>query len=118
LDFCEKNQEVYADSQVPDFVGKLYYKWNDTFPRQMPVVALLWSNGFMLWVTLFAAALTVIKRDISSLIFYLPLIGLWLTLLVANPCNASFRYFYSFYLCLPLTLIIPFVKGKCEDNVR
>ena len=116
LDFCEKNKELYADGKMPDFVEKLYYKWNDTFPRQMPVVALLWSNGFLLWVTLGAVALTIIKRNISSSVFYLPLIGLWLTLLVGNPCNASFRYFYSFYLCLPLTLIIPFIKGKHEDD--
>lgn len=114
LTFWDKNPEIYADSAVAESVVEEYCRISEMFPTRNPVVALLWSNGFMVWVTFLAIVLAVIKRNYASMVFYTPLIGLWLTLLVANPCNGSFRYFYSFYLCLPLTLIIPFVRGQHE----
>jgi len=114
LKFGDRNPEVYPDSIMPSKITDLYYKVNEMLATRVPVVTLLWCNGFMLWITFFAIALTAIKRNYFSMVFYTPLIGLWLTLLIANPCNGSFRYFYSFYLCLPLTLIIPFVRGHHE----
>lgn len=112
--FWDENPEVYADSVFTERVAEEYCIFNELLPTRNPIIALLWSNGFMLWVTFLAIVLAVIKRNYASMVFYTPLIGLWLTLLVANPCNASFRYFYSFYLCLPLILIIPFVRGQHE----
>lgn len=115
LTFGDKNPEVYPDSMLPDSIVELYYKVMDMNPTKVPLIALFWCNGFMTWIAFFAIALTAIKRNISSMVFYAPLIGLWLTLLIANPCNGSFRYFYSFFLCIPLILIIPFVKGQHEQ---
>lgn len=116
LEFFEKNPEVYADSVFPQRVVEIRNRINEIIMYDIPVVSILWCNGFIVWLTFFAIALTVIKRNIRTALIYAPLIGLWGTLLVANPCDGQFRYIYSFFLCLPLSLLIPFVKGQGEEK--
>ena len=44
------------------------------------------------------------------MIIYIPVIGIWLSLLVAAPVFAEYRYMYSFVTTLPLLLLVPKMK--------
>lgn len=83
--------------------------------KKIPVYGMLWSIGFMVWLNLFFAGVTYIKKGIKGAMLYIMHIGVWLTLLVATPIYAEFRYAYSLFLCMPLSILIPFMGD--EDKV-
>lgn len=108
-------EDVYADSLFPDSIVELRLKIDDAYTR-IPVYGLFWSIGFVVWLTFFGIALTIIKQSLKNALIYIPLIGVWLTLLVATPVYAEFRYIYPFFICLPLSMIIPFIKDTREEQ--
>lgn len=78
----------------------------------IPIVSTQWSIGLCFILIAFSCLLIIIKRKMRFLIYYVPILGIWLTLMVASPVFAEFRYVYCAYTCLPLFLLIPFMKFK------
>lgn len=108
---------IYKDSVFPDFVEKIRYKIERNY-RQLPVYGLLWSIGLNVWITAFCVAGTASRKGGKQCFVYMPLIGIWLTLLATSPVNAEFRYMYPFFTCLPITILIPFIdiNGAKKTN--
>jgi len=48
----------------------------------------------------------------KSIILFIPIIGVWLTILIATPVFAEFRYMYSACTCLPFLMLVPFMNRK------
>jgi hypothetical protein len=68
-------------------------------------------------IFMLGAALRRHKR--SVLMVYFPVIGVWITLLIATPVYSEFRYIYSLFTCMPLFCAIPFLKmGAGGDNTE
>ena len=82
----------------------------DRLYKRIPFYGLLWSIGFIVWVTAFAIALTVVKRGWKRALCYMPIVGVWISLLIATPVYGEFRYLYPFFMALPITLVIPYVE--------
>ena len=80
--------------------------------RDIPFISLQWSIGLCFILIGFSALLLLIQRKYRSLLYYIPFFALWLTLMVATPVFAEFRYVYSAFTCLPLFLILPFLDIK------
>ena len=69
------------------------------------------GEGMLFWLLLACALLYYLKnRKISCLIIYLPCILLWLTIMLATPIAASFRYMLSFAYLLPFFTALLFVE--------
>ena len=84
--------------------------------KHIPVYGLLWSIGFVVWVTIFFGCVTFLRKGLKMAMVYVPLLGVWGTLLVATPVYAEFRYIYAIFLCLPLSILLPFVtSGKHQE---
>lgn len=100
------------------FTEELSWKLEDLEELYMkiPAYGMLWSIGFVVWATLFGMGVTFIKKGFKAVLLYIPLIGVWLTLLAATPIYAEFRYAYSIFLCLPFALLFPFLEKK-EDVI-
>jgi len=111
----ENDLGVYKDSVLPDEV--IWKIWDfDEIYMKIPGYGLIWSIGFVVWTTIFFMGMAYIRKGLKAAMLYIPLIGIWLTLLIATPIYAEFRYAYSIYWCLPLVMLFPFIEKKEENN--
>lgn len=83
--------------------------------KSVPLYNFIWSIGLYVWLGLFSIACCIYNREYKKLIIYIPVIGIWLSLLVAAPTFSEYRYMYSLVTTLPLLLLIP--KMKIENLV-
>lgn len=111
----ENDFGLYKDSILPDTVRE---KWTalEKIYLEVPVYGLLWSIGFIVWITLLSMGITYVKKGIMEVFLYCPILGVWATLLVAAPAYAEFRYIYSMFLYLPLSILIPFLC-ECKKEI-
>lgn len=75
-------------------------------------LGLLWSIALEVWIAVFMMGTSFVKRKPQMLLLYLPVAGVWATLLLAAPVYAEFRYTYSIFCTVPLLCIIPFVSTE------
>ena len=81
-------------------------------PEILPLYALLWSMGFLLWLLLLVAALSLRIGKPANALICLPFLLLMVTLCIATPVATEFRYAYAAFYALPLLVISPFVYDK------
>jgi len=113
----ENDMGIYKDSVLDEETWIEMQEFENKYKR-IPVYGLLWSIGFIVWLTFLSMGITVVRKGWKKCIIYMPLIGIWVTLLIASPVHAEFRYIYAFFLCLPLTLLLPFVASGNEHAIR
>lgn len=107
VDVVEKNDfGVYRSPKLGGIFDK--YVHNIT-SRQLPIISLQWSIGLCVIFLFSFAFIIFLKREYFKLFYFIPLFGIWITMMVASPVFAEFRYVYSFFTCLPLFVILPFV---------
>ena len=85
-----------------------YYNAIDAYSnlyKSIPFIGLLWSIGTAVWLTALLIGLTYIKKNKAFLLVFIPNVGVWLTLLIATPSYAEFRYIYSLFTVLPLYFV-------------
>ena len=119
-EFRNDNFTFHKDMQVSDNTAA----WIDSY-RQLyhydHYIGMFWSIGFMTWVTLFMTGAAFIRKNKKFVLIYLPVIGVILTLLIATPVFAEFRYAYCVFACVPLFCCIPFLNTeylKCPEPVK
>lgn len=78
-------------------------------PEMIPLYGLLWSMGFLLWMLILTAALSLRMGKPASALVCLPVLLLMLTLCIATPVATEFRYAYAAFYALPLLIVSPFV---------
>lgn len=82
--------------------------------HSIPIISMQWSIGLCFILIAFSCFLIIIQNKKRLLVYYAPIIGVWLTMMIASPVFAEFRYVYCAYTCLPLFLLIPFMKLKIK----
>jgi len=88
-------------------VNEILFKLHLIFP----FYGLLWSVGALFWIILICMCITgLFQKDKRLLLLYLPAIGIFLTLMLATPVGKDFRYAYGYVYCMPLYLLLPFIK--------
>lgn len=109
-DSVDKNDlGIYSSSHGGKYVNSYVRK---IVSRNIPIVSMQWSIGLCFILIAFSCFLIIIQNKKRLLVYYIPVIGVWLTLMVASPVFAEFRYVYCAYTCLPLFLLIPFLELK------
>lgn len=81
-------------------------------PDLVPLYGMLWSMGFILWATLLLAALSLRMGKPAGVLICLPFILLTVTLCIAAPAAAEFRYAYAAFYALPLLVLSPYVHNS------
>lgn len=85
------------------FVPKSFRnKFKHIISNRIPLIGFFNCIGFCFWLIFTAMYITVKKKGKRILYIYVPVLGIWLTLLIAAPVFAEFRYTYSALLCLPI----------------
>ena len=78
----------------------------------IPLYGLLWSMGFIFWLILLSAALSLRMGRPANALICLPFILLFATLCIATPVATEFRYAYAAFYALPLLILSPFVHDR------
>ncbi len=81
-------------------------------PEMIPLYGLLWSMGFIFWLILLSAALSLRMGRPANALICLPFILLFATLCIATPVATEFRYAYAAFYALPLLILSPFVHDR------
>ena len=80
----------------------------------------VWSLGLTTWTLLFCMAYALYRR--RSFLPYLPYVMLFVSLLLATPVHAEFRYTYGMFVALPYLVGISFGRTQagftvcCDDS--
>lgn len=95
---------------------KLSKKFNNLtellITKKLPIYGFIWSIGLCVWLILIFGIKTLFSKNKKILYVYVPIIGVWLTTMIATPVYAEFRYVYSLYTTLPILLLAPYLKLK------
>lgn len=70
----------------------------------LPIYSLLWSMGVIFWIFIFCMGNALIRGEKEKLIYYLPSLALYLTVMIATPVATEFRYVYFMVFSLPFYL--------------
>ena len=105
----------YGLKNDPKLGEKVQYFLFDIEKRGVPILNIEWSIGLCFWLILIFSILTVKKLGKKALYIYVPVFGIWLTMMAASPVYAEFRYVYGAFTCLPLLMLIPYMDFKGKD---
>ena len=82
-----------------------------TASHKLPLAGIIWNIGLASLITLLSFTLSLyLKR--KNYLLYVPFLGLWLTMMIASPVYAEFRYVYGLFTSLPIILLLPFLKKE------
>lgn len=105
----------YGLKNDPKLGNQVQYFLFDIEKRGVPILNIEWSIGLCFWLILIFAILAVKKVGKKALYIYVPIFGIWLTMMAASPVYAEFRYVYGAFTCLPLLMLIPYMNFKSKD---
>lgn len=93
IDFIEKIIGVDFSKDLSCFI--------ESNVNTIPVINLVYSIAFSVWAIVFVGIYFFVSKRSKYLISILPLIGNWITLMIASPIFCEFRYMFSFHITLP-----------------
>lgn len=108
---------VYTSSFIPDSIRSEFSKLGT---RTLPIIGNTWCIALAFWLILIAGYIAVKRYKSKKVLYvYVTVFGIWLTMMVATPVFAEFRYIFSAFTCLPLLLIVPFLgRSKGYEKVK
>lgn len=95
-------------SHTPLIRGPLVVKGKEISIKlgsMLPIYSLLWSMGVAFWILIFCIGNAFIRKEKAKLVYYLPSLALYLTVLIATPVATEFRYVYFMVFSLPFYLV-------------
>lgn len=98
----KNNIDLKDSSLLPSSVKNLT---NELTTKNIPILNFFWSIGLGIWLIFISFTVAIKRKNIKSLYIFVPVFGIWLTMMVATPVFAEFRYIYSAFTCLPLLLL-------------
>jgi hypothetical protein len=84
--------------------------------RETPILNIEWSIGLCFWIILIFGILSYKKHRLIGLYPYIPILGIWVTMMVASPVFGEFRYVFGAFTCLPLFCLVPYLNLKIEKK--
>ena len=70
------------------------------------------SSASFVWIAFFSFALVLQKKKYTSLLYFLPCLFLWLSIMMTTPIAFSLRYVYIFVLFVPFSVILPLLPNE------
>ena len=106
---ASNNLDIYYNPKAPSILIKIFNVLNN---KNIPFLCLEYSCSFGIYLVLLSLILCFYKKNKKYLLCYVPIIGLWLSIMIATPVASEFRYIFWSYASLPILLFIPFKKEK------
>ena len=83
----------------------------------IPGYSYLWSIGFMVWIMLILIGRCLIKKEYKKIVCFAPAAGVWITLLIATPVYAEFRYLYALFIAMPVLIAVTLFGDENKQAV-
>lgn len=107
----DNNLGIKNTSFVPESIKNHFSKITSS---NIPLIGFTKCIGLCVWV-IFILAYISIKRNNKKVLFsFIPVAGIWFTMLIATPVFAEFRYIYCAYLSLPI--LIGLIYSEKEER--
>lgn len=87
------------------------------FIYDLPVFSTIYSIAAMAWSVLLCAMILILRRAYRYITALVPLLGLWVTMMVAAPVHCEFRYMFAFHLALPVVIMLAIRENKAGNAV-
>ena len=104
-----KEEKVYSSPLTPEWYNNII---DMTTSRKIPLSNLIWSVALPFLILIISAFVMVYNGDKKYLLCYVPLFGLWLSIVVASPVFCELRYVYGLFTSLPIVLFLPVIVNK------
>lgn len=106
------SEDIYSDPITPDWYNDIIDK---TTSRKLPLSNLVFSVGLQFIILLISSFILCYKRNIKYLVSYIPLYGLWLSIMAATPVFCELRYVYGLFTCTPIIICLS-LKNKSKEK--
>lgn len=116
-----ESNSIFSTENISNYplTPSLYNKIIDfTVSRKIPLSNLIWSVGLQFLILLVSTFIMCYYKNYKYLICFIPLYGLWLSIVVATPVFCELRYVYGLFVCTPLTIFIPFLLNNKTEKRR
>ena len=100
---CENDLDIKGTSFMPS-VRDIFFLYLWLF-ENVPLLQVFLSVGFHVWILLLALVAGIYSGNKSKLFIPIPSIMVIISLLIATPVYAEFRYAYSLFCILPFIII-------------
>ena len=107
-------------SHTPLIRGPLVVKGKEIAVKlgsMVPVYGTLWSMGVAFWILLLMIGCVLVRREEGKLLYALPCLLLWGTVMIATPVATEFRYVYFLMLCMPFYLCMMVLEEPSQSCV-
>lgn len=111
----ENEYGIETQSKTPSMVKNVLTKVES---RGAPILNIEWSIGLCFWIILIFGTLTVKKKSLKGLYPFVPILGIWLTMMIASPVFGEFRYVYGAFTCLPLLMLCPYINLRKQPKKK
>ena len=102
-----EEEKVYNVPLTPSWYNKII---DYTTSRSLPLSNILWSVGLSFIILLISSFITAFYNK-KILLCYVPLFGLWLSIMAATPVFCELRYVYGLFASFPLLILIPLITA-------
>ncbi len=110
LNQIDKNDiDVYQETFIPN---SLKEKVTKLASRGVPLIGNTWCIALCFYIIIISSYIAVKRNKKKYLYLFIPVFGIWLTMMVAAPVFAEFRYTYSAFTCLPFLVSVPYLTSK------
>ena len=73
---------------------------------KVPFLEVFSSIGLLTWINLMLLFVSIVRMDKTGICLSVPIAAIVLSLLIAAPCFAEFRYMYCAYVTIPLNIAL------------
>lgn len=104
-----KEENVYSDPLTSEWYNNII---DITTSRKIPLCNIIWSVALSFILLLISSFVMVYRGNKKYLLCYVPLYGLWLSIVVATPVFCELRYVYGLFTCVPVVMALPFIINR------
>lgn len=108
-----ESEKVYSSPLTSEVYNRSIDK---VVSRKFPLSNFIWSLGIQFIILLISFTVTMYLDDKKYLLCYVPLFGLWLSMMAATPVFCELRYVYGLFTCAPFILILPFIINGTKEE--
>ncbi len=109
---------IYSAPLLPNVICKALEWFVSDWLYYVPVLGMLKSMGFFVWLMFMLLGLCIIKKNYQALLLFAPLILYWGTIIVATPVYAEFRYVYCIFLVMPILIVEAYNNNNMVADER
>lgn len=107
-----EEEKVYSEPLTPDWYNTII---DASSSRNIPLSNIFWSVGLM-FIFLLISTFTTLFYNKKILLCYVPLFGLWLSIMASTPVFCELRYVYGLFTSVPLLILIPLISASKDSN--